>query len=434
LKLLILCNDFPPLNSIGAQRPYSWYKHLREFGIEPVVITKNWKGHSSTPVDVLRNAGDKNVAVEKTEYGTVVRVPFETTPSERMLLRHGPHTRRYERKGYTLSYRLASFFSARFDAHRHILNEADKYLSENHVDGIITTGEPFILFRYCYLLHNKHRLPWIADYRDGWKLNYVRRRLRDPLNLFQTWYEFQFEKRYVRTAACITTIDPILAASLADLHRKPVEVVYNGFDGFYDGPRESPSPGVPLVINHTGTLTPGQRVETLLQAVKELLAEHKIQSREISLRFIGLDYFPDQCERVKRFDPTVATCIETTPRIPRADVLRMNCGADYQVTFTEETFKMINAKTYDYLAVRRPVLIVPGDGSILTKLIDDLQAGESLNTVAEVKSFIHQAVERKRKGLVIAPYPLREEAALFYTRRQQAKRLADVVRKYFAVP
>ena len=42
-KILILCNDFPPVNSIGADRPYSWYKYFHEFNLYPIVITKNWQ-------------------------------------------------------------------------------------------------------------------------------------------------------------------------------------------------------------------------------------------------------------------------------------------------------------------------------------------------------------------------------------------------------
>jgi glycosyltransferase involved in cell wall biosynthesis len=358
LKVLILCNDFPPLNSIGAQRPYSWFRHLREFGIEPVVVTKNWKGHSATPVDVLRNATDhRDTVTEKREYGTVIRVPLEVLPSERMLLRHGDK-RRVLRKTLTFTYRAASFVHSAFDAHRGILRAADAYMAANKVDGIIASGEPFQLFRHCYLLHKKHGVPWVADYRDGWRLNYVLDHSRDPLRKLLIKWEYLFERKFLRTAACIVTIDPVLAGSLKRLHNKTVSVVYNGFDGYYTGPHDAPTAGTPLTLNHTGTLTPGQRVEFLLQAVKELLAEQRVQPEELSLRFIGLDYFPEQCRRVLSFDPSVARCIVTSPRLPRPDVLKMNAESDYLVTLTEEKHTMINAKTYDYLAVQRPVLVL----------------------------------------------------------------------------
>jgi hypothetical protein len=107
-------------------------------------------------------------------------------------------------------------------------------------------------------------------------------------------------------------------------------------------------------------------------------------------------------------------------------------GADYLVTFTEEKYSMINAKTYDYLAVKRPVLVVPGDNDLLSNLVQDLNAGESLADVENIKSFLHQAVLRKRRSQPIEPYPLNEEKAMFYTRRNQTGRLAEVIRQCFA--
>mgnify|MGYP001445437583 FL=1 len=41
-KVLILAYDFPPYNSIGAQRPYSWLKYFNEFGFQPIIVTRHW--------------------------------------------------------------------------------------------------------------------------------------------------------------------------------------------------------------------------------------------------------------------------------------------------------------------------------------------------------------------------------------------------------
>ena len=431
MKVLILCNDFPPLNSIGAQRPYSWFRHLREFGIDPVVVTKNWKGHSATPLDVLRNAtGDRRTTTEENEYGTIIRVPLEVMPYERMLLKHGDK-RRSIRKMVTFIYRALSFVYSGFDPHRGILKAADAYIAANKVDGIIATGEPFQLFRHCYLLHKKFGLPWAADYRDGWRLNYVLGHSRDPLRKLLINWEFLFERKFLRTAGCIVTIDPVLGKALNSLHNKEVNVIYNGFDGYYDGPHEPPSSALPLTLNHTGTVTPGQRVEFLLQAVKELLSEQRLKPDELLVRFIGLDYFPEQLRRVLSFDSSLTRCITTSPRLPRAEVLKMNAEADYLVTLTEEKHTMINAKTYDYLAVQRPVLVVPGDKALLSNLVDELNAGESFYSLDALKRFLLEAVERKRRGETINAHPLRVEDALFYTRRRQTEELAAALRKCF---
>ncbi len=39
-KVLIIAYDFPPLNSVGAKRPYSWYKYFKKYNVYPIVITR----------------------------------------------------------------------------------------------------------------------------------------------------------------------------------------------------------------------------------------------------------------------------------------------------------------------------------------------------------------------------------------------------------
>jgi hypothetical protein len=431
MKVLILCNDFPPLNSIGAQRPFSWYRYLKQYGIEPVVITKNWKGHSSTPQDVLKNAGQEDVVKEVSEVGTIIRVPFIIQPPERMLLKHGENYKPVLRKFLTFIYRLLSFPISYFDVHRNIYKEARKILRQEHFDGIIATGEPFILFKYCYYLNKEFNIPWIADYRDGWKLNYVRNQQKGNLLKFMRWWEVFFENKYLRTASCITSIDPLLGGNLSSLHHKPLEVVYNGFDNFYSGAPGTVTPHPPLTLNHSGTITPEQRAEVLLQAVKELLEEGLIKEDEILIRFIGLAYFSDRNKRVLDFDSRVSKTIITTPRISREEVLKSNSEADYLITFSERRNKMLNAKTYDYLAVKRPILIIPNDESILSELVEKLHAGSSPRDVKELKVLLLNAIQQKRDGKTIPAPALTEKDALFYTREKQAMRLAEVMKKYF---
>ena len=45
IKTLILANDFPPLETIGAQRPYGWFRYFKKSGIYPVVVTRYWESN-----------------------------------------------------------------------------------------------------------------------------------------------------------------------------------------------------------------------------------------------------------------------------------------------------------------------------------------------------------------------------------------------------
>ena len=49
-----------------------------------------------------------------------------------------------------------------------------------------------------------------------------------------------------------------------------------------------------LILTHTGTLTPGQRVEFLLESVLELVLDKSIDISDVEIRFIGIEYLNTQ--------------------------------------------------------------------------------------------------------------------------------------------
>ena len=132
IKALILCNDFPPVNTIGADRPYAWFKYFKDFGIEPTVITKS--------------TGNQ-IEIEETESGKIIRVPAANSPAITFQKKFGSRFG-FIRKALTYSESYFSLISNSFDRHNSIYYEAKKFLTNNHADIIITTAEPYILFKY----------------------------------------------------------------------------------------------------------------------------------------------------------------------------------------------------------------------------------------------------------------------------------------------
>ena len=75
MKALILCSDFPPLNSIGAQRPYSWFKYFKANGIDTTVITKYWnETENASKEDFVHKTDLSNTIVEELSEGRVIKV------------------------------------------------------------------------------------------------------------------------------------------------------------------------------------------------------------------------------------------------------------------------------------------------------------------------------------------------------------------------
>ncbi len=81
MRVLILAYDFPPLVRVGGFRPYSWFRYFHEFGIEPVVITRQWENRYGDDRDYVAPSASDDVIVEQDGHGTIVRtMPIGLVP------------------------------------------------------------------------------------------------------------------------------------------------------------------------------------------------------------------------------------------------------------------------------------------------------------------------------------------------------------------
>jgi hypothetical protein len=420
VKVLVLCSDYPPVNSIGAQRPYSWWKYFQKHDAEITIITKQWDVNKNySREEFVQDAWHGETLIEETEEGKIIRIPQTLILPEKMILKHGMNKRVIQRRSLTFLYRVLSYSRARYDKHYSIYLAAKDELSKENYDFVVTTGRPFILFRYGHLLKKDFNFKFIADYRDGWYHNHVSSLAKGLLNKFLRRFELKYEKKFLQKADYISTVDTYLGSKLQKMHNKPLMIVHNGFWEF--AKTDVKPEGQELVLTHTGTLTPGQRAEFLLDAVSELVEEKKVKQGDIKIQFIGLDYFPEQSKRIKTYRKNLSELVVTTARIPREDALTENCKSDFLLSFSEADYKAIFAKTFDYLSTKRPILLLPDDESMLSEFVQKTNCGFSFKAKEELKTFLLEKIEQKKAGLLNQTMEINEEAALFYTREKQAE-------------
>lgn len=425
-KVLVLCNDFPPLNSIGAQRPYSWYKYLPEHNIHVTVITKNWVGKSGLPQHIQTHSGK---VTEQDDVRLVIRVPDAPSPVAKHTTRFGTNRLSVVRKFLVFLEQLFKWKWAWWDKNRNIYTEAQVVLTQQKFDVVITTGEPFILFKYGSLLKRRFNFKWIADYRDGWYHNHVSSKSTNPLKKLIRKWEMVQEKHLLRWADLITGPDELLSETLGKFHNKPYKTIFNGFWNFFEPTTTVSEVGNHvLMLTHAGTLTPGQQAEFFLDVVQELHNERYITPNNIKLYFLGIDYFPEQRKRLEKY-VSLKSYIATTPRLPQDESRKLCYQSDFLLSFTEPDYKAIFAKTYDYLSVSRPILVIPDDRSILSKVVTDCHAGFIIHSKSELKQFIVDALKAKQNSGGKKQFEIDRSKASFYLRSEQAARLAAVIKE-----
>lgn len=419
-KALILAYDFPPYNSIGGQRPYAWLKYFREFGLDPIVVTRHWDREIKGPDDCNLPSINKNVTEETSSFGRVIRAPFYPSKRDRLISKTDLASVLL-RKSLSVWQLLTEHHIAASDNKRTILEQARKYLEKNKVDVIIACGEPFVLFRYAAELSKEFKTPWVGDYRDGWSTNY---RWDDAkfYGLIQRSVQQSVEKKVVSTATLLTTAAPSFSERLAELTGRKVSdipVIYNGYFEEKFDLKVQPKLKERFSVAHAGTLYYFQRVETFLNGLNLFLNQHP--EKEIDVIFYGLNFYPAQIERIKSSAGNAS--VHFIDKLPHEHMLTELASSHVQLLLATPEKHQIYAKVFDYIANGRPILMVEGDNGPLEGILSNSSNASVCSSPAEVCSYLQRAFT---------------EASFFertktddrtFTRRNQTRRFAELILK-----
>ena len=348
-KVLILAYDFPPYVSVGGLRPHAWYKYLKEFGVEPIVVTRQWENVHGNYLDYISEGSSDHPIVEESELGTIIRAPYHPNAANRLLLKHGYHRFRFLRKSISAYYEFAQFLLP-IGPKIELYKAAKHFLKNNQVDAIIATGDPFILFRYASKLSEKFGVPWIADYRDPWSQSFSAMK-----GIFQRKIDYFFEKKNVRSAHSISTVDLLFKLKLAQLFpTKQLTILPNGFDSIeIDKIKHIQQNNKLLTFSFIGTIYLWHPLNQLLESFSKFTIENP--PFKFLIKFYGINNMEIIAERTKKLFPELIDKFIFLPKIPNAELLQLVSNDNVLLLFNY--YQFTGTKIYDYLGLKRRMLL-----------------------------------------------------------------------------
>lgn len=348
-KLLILAYDFPPYVSVGGLRPYNWFRYLKEFGVEPIVITRQWSNKYGNHLDYIAHGDSPNIQVEKTDFGTIIRTPYFPNLSNRLLLNHGEHKYRLLRKSISGFYELAQFLYP-VGPKSEIYSAAREYLQENKVDAIIATGDPFVLFAYASQLSKEFGIPWIADYRDPWSQNFSSKKTS-----IQRIFDKIFEKKFVKTSSSIITVDELFRHKLTLLFpTKKIDILPNGFDPIeIEKTKTINQNDQVLTFSFIGTIYLWHPLDLLIHAFAMYLKD--FPENEFIVKFYGTNKGEYIDNLVRSTYPELVSKIQILPKIPNGELLQSAASDNVLLLFNY--YQFTGTKIYDYLGLKRKIIL-----------------------------------------------------------------------------
>ncbi len=436
-KVLILAYDFPPYISVGGLRPYCWYKYLKMYGVEPVVITRNWTNEHGSSLDYICPSPSDETVVEATEYGTVIKTPYKPTWSNRIFLKHGEFKYRFIRRLLTAIGEVMQFIHIS-GTKKNLYLEAEEYLKKNKVDAILATGDPFVLFFYASKLGKKFNTPWIADYRDPWSHDKVFQENK----AYYIWNK-KLELNIVSTSHSIITVSDFFSGKLLNyFSSKRIHVLPNGYDpDVIDEISKVPQSTKKLTLSFVGSMYKWYPWKSFLTTFSEMIEQRGVS---IQLNMYGINMAEDISKFVSALPLKTRESICIYPRVPNKELLTLLAGENVMLLFNN--YSMIGTKIFDYIGARRKIVLCYHNDAHALKLkeefysieenenfsnqlqedlIRETHSGVIVENEEDLKKVLMELVDEfNQKGKIDCDSTGVEN----YSRTIQAKKLAEIIK------
>ncbi|GEJ44586.1 glycosyltransferase family 4 protein [Chryseobacterium sp. ON_d1] len=395
-KILIITYYWPPAGGPGVQRWLKFAKYLPDFGWKPIIYTPENPSYPLLDETLMKDV-PKNIEMVRTKIWEPYQLAEKLNKSNKKFKAGQFDVGKNQSWKSRLSIWVrGNFFipDARVFWVKPSIKFLEKYLKENNIDTVVTSGPPHSLHLIGLGLKNKLQdLKWIADFRDPWtEISYYKH-----LKLTKS----SDKKHRQLENAVFKNADITLATSYTDAEnfRKAganAVCITNGFDESDSGEKaEELKKGNKFTLSYIGVLEQLRNPENLWKVLDELIKENTEFAADFTLKFVG------------RIDDKILHSIENSSlknhilnlgylshgkaieEMQHSDVLLIT-------NFPNESSKgIIPGKIFEYLASGKQILSFGPDKADVAKILEETQAGKHFGyqDTETIKKFILEKYE-----------------------------------------
>jgi glycosyltransferase involved in cell wall biosynthesis len=439
----MLAFHFPPVAAAGSFRSLRFAKYLPDFGWRPLVVSLAPE-YSQEKVDLalaesLPAAGIYRrtpIWYLEDHLNRIAHTVARRAAAGRQRDEQGPRAAEAPTPGGAsqLLRHLRDFALRTPDPwiawKRPALRAAEELIRRYRPEIIYSTGPPHSVHLIAARLQRRHRIAWVADFRDPW----ARLPWASTIQVDNPWGRRllgYYERRCVSCADAVVLNTRRMQQDFVDAYREqPRErfhTIYNGFDPdlipAITGLNATRPPGGesdrgrrPLRLCHAGSLYGCRDPRPLIAAIRQLADG----GCDVELELIG------HVDRQFNVPETIALLglqhrVRVVPHLPHADVLKRMGGADVLLVIQPDTRLQVPGKLFEMLMFRKPILALTDEGET-ADLVVNHGIGEAVS--ATRTDAIARAVQRVR---TCCPTPeVWERAVCQFDGRKLTGELADL--------
>lgn len=372
-KLLIITYYWPPSGGPGVQRWLKFVKYLPDFNVQPIVYVPENPTYPIIDNGLQSEVSDnaiilKNKIVEP--YGLASF--FGKNKTKKISSGIIPNQKKQSFLEKTLLWVRGNLFipDARFLWVKPSVTYLKKYIQENDIDTIITSGPPHSLHLIGLQLKKELTIKWLADFRDPWTTIGYHKALK--LSSYAEKKHKALEKEVLNSADTIIVTSKTTKTEFQVITSRPIEVITNGYD--IEHVEKQPLDNK-FSLAHIGSFLSERNPRILWQALQELVTENETFKNDFQLKLIGATS-QEVLDTISEFELTnyvlnlgYVSHQEAVEHQRKSQVLLL-----IEIN-SDETKSIIPGKLFEYMISERPIIAIGPEGSDFAEIITSTNTG-----------------------------------------------------------
>jgi Glycosyltransferase Family 4 len=285
LKALIITYYFPPAGGPGVQRWLKFVKYLPDFGIQPIVYIPENPTYPIIDEGLVVEISEKAIILKHKIWEPYMLASF-LSKNKTKKISSGiiPNQKKQSFLDKVFLWIRGNLFvpDARVFWVKPSVKFLEKYIVENNIDTIITSGPPHSLHLIGLKLKQKYNLKWFADFRDPWTTIGYHKSLR--LSGYASKKHKALEYKVLNTADAIIVTSKTTKTEFQAITSKPISVITNGYDSENVGQQTLDSQ---FSLAHIGSFLSERNPRILWESLVELIAEIPDFKMHLEIKLIG---------------------------------------------------------------------------------------------------------------------------------------------------
>ena len=424
-KVLIITYYWPPAGGPGVQRWLKFVKYLPDFAITPLVYIPE---NPTYPIldENLHLQVSKNVEIISHKIFEPYAIASLLSKKEVQKISAGiipDEPKQSWTEKISLWMRGNLFIpDARVLWVQPSVNYLQKYILENDISTIITTGPPHSVHLIGNKLKTKLNVRWIADFRDPWTTIGYHKSLK--LSAFAAKKHKSLEREVLSSADEILVTSKSTKVEFSKITSKPIHVITNGYDIENVQSQKLDSK---FSIAHIGSLLSERNPLILWEILAELIDQNPVFKTDFELKLIGT-----VSEKVLKSisDYKLNGYVNNLGYVQHSEAIAEQRKSQILLLIeidSDETKAIIPGKLFEYMVSGRPILAIGPESADFAEIIAETNTGEfvTYGEREKLKSVILEYYQTFQTGnLHTNPISLQQ-----FSRKNLTGKLADILLK-----